>query len=304
MSTAVQNIAWETPGLSLAQKMVLVSLADQANDYGESYPGLESIRRRCSMSMRGVYKVLAELEELGLLSREQLPGKNTLYRLHIDQMLQRDLLEEGGVQETPAQARARAAGVQHLHRVQGCTTSRGARGAGVHGVHPAPERKTTPAPGAPIKATKSKATSISSAGAPAALEGSFEGHDDDEHQRRSEPTAAGAIAIELRRRGFRITSTDPNLLAAVAEGVTLDQVAEFAEIYPADHAKCRGSPGYLLSACRRQRAESAEGAESPQGKPHAARQRASSSDRVVEHITRAQRGDDRTLDAEGFRIVG
>jgi len=86
--------------------------------------------------------------------------------------------------------------------------------------------------------------------------------------------------------------------------VTLDQVAEFAEIYPADYAKCRGSPGYLLSACRRQRAESAEGAEPPQGKPHAARQRASSSDRVVEHITRAQRGDDRTLDAEGFRIVG
>lgn len=90
MSTKMLDLAWDAD-LTLSRKMVLIALADQANDYGECYPGIETLRRRCSMGLRTVYEALAELEAEGLVSREQLPGQKTLYRISIHALQQGEL---------------------------------------------------------------------------------------------------------------------------------------------------------------------------------------------------------------------
>lgn len=108
---------------------------------------------------------------------------------------------------------------------------------------------------------------------PADAVGHFEGHAEPaETAAHATATTAGSIAVALRQRGFRITSQDRELVAGVAEGITCEAVLEFAELYPADHAKCRGSPGYVLSAARRQLAEQTEHA---RGGTHANRHPAS-----------------------------
>lgn len=130
---------------------------------------------------------------------------------------------------------------------------------------------------------------ISPRAEPADFAGSFEGHSDTAPKTTPGATAAGAIAADLRRRGYRITSTHPDLLAAVAEGVTPDRIAEFAEIYPPDHAKCRGSPGYVISAARRQLADTADPI-SP-GTPREPHRRLSAVERVRANVEAAERRD-------------
>lgn len=69
----------EVPGLSAklfaltldtalphVQKMVMLALANQANDYGEDcFPSFELIQRHSSLSRRTVFQALAALEEGG-----------------------------------------------------------------------------------------------------------------------------------------------------------------------------------------------------------------------------------------------
>lgn len=58
-------------------------------------------------------------------------------------------------------------------------------------------------------------------------------------------------AIALRKRGLRITPQNPDLLAAIDEGVTPEALDAMAQAYPDKPA------GYVIAAARRQRAESA-----------------------------------------------
>lgn len=64
-------------------------------------------------------------------------------------------------------------------------------------------------------------------------------------------TTAGAIAAALNRKGLRITSQNPNVIAAAAEGVTVEHLLELHEIYPDKPAS------YLVATARRQRTERA-----------------------------------------------
>lgn len=63
------------------------------------------------------------------------------------------------------------------------------------------------------------------------------------------PTEAGRASGELRRRGVLITSWDPALLEALAEGVTVEKLLELSETYPGKPA------GYLISAALRMKRE-------------------------------------------------
>lgn len=83
MSIEVMNWAWKLK-LSSTQKIVLVALADRANDDWECWPGQQSLAEKCSLSERGVRKALIELEELGYLRvehRNRGSQKTNLYRL-------------------------------------------------------------------------------------------------------------------------------------------------------------------------------------------------------------------------------
>lgn len=72
-----------------------------------------------------------------------------------------------------------------------------------------------------------------------------------------EPNPAVIAAVALRKRGLRVTAQHPDLLAAVAEGVTVAALLDMAETYPDKPA------GYVISACRRQRADEAAPTPSP-----------------------------------------
>ncbi|WP_313495417.1 YdaU family protein [Pseudoxanthomonas mexicana] len=64
-------------------------------------------------------------------------------------------------------------------------------------------------------------------------------------------TPAGRAAAALSRTGLRITSQNPNLIAACAEGVTVDALLEVRAMYPDKPA------GYVIQAARSIHAERA-----------------------------------------------
>lgn len=83
---------------------------------------------------------------------------------------------------------------------------------------------------------------------------------DDPPNAKPRPEVQAAIA--LRRRGLRITASNPDLIDALQAGVTVLALADMADAYPDKPA------GYVIAAARRQHAE---GAHAPPDQP---RQRA------------------------------
>lgn len=71
MSLAAMSWAFARKGLRPIEKVVLLVLADFANDDGECWPGQASIAERADVSDRTVRTVLVALEEQGVLRREE-----------------------------------------------------------------------------------------------------------------------------------------------------------------------------------------------------------------------------------------
>ena len=72
-----------------AGKLLLMLLADYANEEGYSYPRRERIADETELSLRTVYTWIGKLEDLGLLSqvkRRSTTGlySNRMYKLHLD----------------------------------------------------------------------------------------------------------------------------------------------------------------------------------------------------------------------------
>lgn len=65
--------------LPTTKKLVLLALADCANDQGECYPSVRLLEAKCSLSDRAVQKALSELEADGYLTRQMRVGRATLY---------------------------------------------------------------------------------------------------------------------------------------------------------------------------------------------------------------------------------
>jgi len=70
---------WPLQGLSVTQKAVLISLADQANDDGVCWPAIGTIANRCCMSERAVRTAMDHLDAVGLLSRERRFNSSNVY---------------------------------------------------------------------------------------------------------------------------------------------------------------------------------------------------------------------------------
>jgi len=79
MSTIIMSHCWPLQGLSVTQKAVLISLADQANDDGVCWPAIATIGKRCCMSARAVRTAMDHLEAVGLLSRERRFNSSSVY---------------------------------------------------------------------------------------------------------------------------------------------------------------------------------------------------------------------------------
>lgn len=72
MMFAAMNVTTGSP----ITKLVLVKLADNANDNGECWPSHETIAEICEMSVKSSQRHVNKLEELGLLSKQKRKGKN------------------------------------------------------------------------------------------------------------------------------------------------------------------------------------------------------------------------------------
>lgn len=81
MSYKQLSPAWEA-NLPCPSKLVLISLADQANDDGVCWPSIATLTRRTGLDERSIFRHLATLEKLGHLHREQRPGRSNVYHVH------------------------------------------------------------------------------------------------------------------------------------------------------------------------------------------------------------------------------
>lgn len=67
MSGKLVGWAFGRPGLSPTQKLVLVALADNAQDDGKAWPGKETLIKKTGLGRSSVYRSLEELEDEQLL---------------------------------------------------------------------------------------------------------------------------------------------------------------------------------------------------------------------------------------------
>ena len=75
------TLAWKS-SFSSGQKIVLLSLCDNANEQGDCYPSISMMAEKCSMSERSVFNQLDFLEKVGAISKSQRTGRSTLYKVN------------------------------------------------------------------------------------------------------------------------------------------------------------------------------------------------------------------------------
>lgn len=87
MSIKLMTKVWDTlevaPGvpMSQGQTLVLLVLADCANDSGVCHPSVPTIARRARMSERQVQRVLRDLETAGIISIQKRDGASSVFAL-------------------------------------------------------------------------------------------------------------------------------------------------------------------------------------------------------------------------------
>lgn len=83
MSIKLMTAVWDREDLSSTQKLVLLSLADWANDDGLCWPSIERIAKKSSLKKRAVQLAIRSLEEMQFIRREEVIGKGNRYWIHI-----------------------------------------------------------------------------------------------------------------------------------------------------------------------------------------------------------------------------
>lgn len=72
---------WPLQGMTPAQKAVLISLADNANDEGVCWPAVKTIAIRTCLSERAVQGAIKWLASAGILAAQGRNGRSTVYQI-------------------------------------------------------------------------------------------------------------------------------------------------------------------------------------------------------------------------------
>lgn len=83
MSIKVTNWVWEHSESRGGARLVLLALADRADDYGRSWPSVQDLAARCRLSPRAVQRAVAELAAIGELEVDQGGGRHRSNRYRI-----------------------------------------------------------------------------------------------------------------------------------------------------------------------------------------------------------------------------
>ncbi len=73
---------WRIQGLSGTEKLVLLALADNANDAGECFPSMSMLAQKTCVCERAVRNAIRDLEASGYVSSSSRAGTSTLYRIN------------------------------------------------------------------------------------------------------------------------------------------------------------------------------------------------------------------------------
>lgn len=79
MSIRIMTAVWERTDLSSTQKLVLLALADWANDEGLCWPSINRLAVKASMAGRSIQRIIRELEDAGFVRRDEVTGKGNKY---------------------------------------------------------------------------------------------------------------------------------------------------------------------------------------------------------------------------------
>jgi DNA-binding transcriptional MocR family regulator len=94
MSNAALTQAWAVTGITQCQKLVLVRLADRANERMQTWPSLERIATECCCSRSTVAKNIKELVDIGLVVSERRTGPHgstsNMYTLKLPTVIVKD----------------------------------------------------------------------------------------------------------------------------------------------------------------------------------------------------------------------
>ena len=83
MSIKLMTAAWDREDLSSTQKLVLLALADWANDEGLCWPSIERVAKKSSLKKRAVQLAIRSLEEMQFIRRDEVIGKGNRYWIQI-----------------------------------------------------------------------------------------------------------------------------------------------------------------------------------------------------------------------------
>lgn len=84
MSVHISAPVWKVRGLSMTQKIVLLKLADNANESGICWPSLNTIAEDCGCSVRTVSRAIAHFESINLISHDRRYSKSNMYHFNMD----------------------------------------------------------------------------------------------------------------------------------------------------------------------------------------------------------------------------
>ncbi len=102
MSISLMTDVWRLP-LQATRKMVLLALADNANDEGtDCWPSVGKLVEKCSMSERAVQGHLAALEEEGYIKRHERLGRSNKFTINVERIRLEILQKVKGPADTPA----------------------------------------------------------------------------------------------------------------------------------------------------------------------------------------------------------
>ena len=104
MSISLMTDVWKLP-LQAPRKMVLLALADNANDEGtDCWPSVGKLVEKCSMSERAVQGHLAALEEGGYIKRHERLGRSNKFTIHVERIRLEILEKTKASKPTPAES--------------------------------------------------------------------------------------------------------------------------------------------------------------------------------------------------------
>ncbi|MBN2881778.1 helix-turn-helix domain-containing protein [Candidatus Woesearchaeota archaeon] len=84
MSLKMVNKAWDVKGLTPTEKLILIRLADNADENGICYPSIDYIALNCEVSTKTVTRATTTFEKLGYISKKRRQNQSIVYTLFPD----------------------------------------------------------------------------------------------------------------------------------------------------------------------------------------------------------------------------